>query len=83
VAFEGVQITGARIVGDVELGDAKLNRPIEIKYSRIEGVITLDHAHTDNLISLEGSYPPSISVTLPSPPSLRPFISSAMASRSL
>jgi hypothetical protein len=36
VAFEGVQITGARIVGDVDLGDAKLNRPIEIKYAGLK-----------------------------------------------
>jgi hypothetical protein len=55
VPFEGVRITGARIVGKVELGDAKLTRPIEITDSRIEGEITLEHAHTDSLISLEGS----------------------------
>jgi hypothetical protein len=55
VPFEGARITGARIVGNVDLGDTKLNRPIEIVLSRIEGVITLDHAHTDSLISLDGS----------------------------
>jgi uncharacterized protein YjbI with pentapeptide repeats len=55
VSFEGVRITGARIVGPVDLGDAKLNLPIEIVGSQIEGVITLDHAYTDSLIRLDGS----------------------------
>jgi uncharacterized protein YjbI with pentapeptide repeats len=55
VPFEGVRIKGARIVGDIDLGDAKLIRPIEIVGSRIEDEITLDHAHTDSLISLDRS----------------------------
>jgi uncharacterized protein YjbI with pentapeptide repeats len=55
VPFEGVQIKGAWIVGNIDLGDAKLTRPIEIVGSRIEGAINLDHAHTDSLISLDGS----------------------------
>jgi hypothetical protein len=55
VPFEGVRIKGARIAGHVDLGDAKLIRPIEIVGSQIEGEITLDHAHTDSLIRLAGS----------------------------
>ncbi|MGH6836211.1 MAG: pentapeptide repeat-containing protein [Methylocella sp.] len=55
VPFEGVRVTGARITGDVDLGDAKLIRPIELIGSRIEDEITLDHAHTDSVISLDGS----------------------------
>lgn len=51
----GVQIAGARIVGDIDLENAKLNRPIEIYISRIEGGITLRRARTDGLISLRGS----------------------------
>jgi hypothetical protein len=53
--FEGVQITGARIVGKIDLENAKLIRPIEIAGSRIEGALKLDHAHTDSLIRLDGS----------------------------
>jgi hypothetical protein len=53
--FEGVQITGARIVGKIDLENAKLIRPIEIAGSRIEGALELDHARTDSLIRLDGS----------------------------
>ncbi len=55
VPFEGVQITGARIAGKIDLENAKLIRAIEITDSRIEGAINLQHAHTDSLIRLDGS----------------------------
>jgi hypothetical protein len=55
VPFAGIRIAGARIVGDVDLDNAKLIRPVEITSSRIEGAIALDHARTDSLISLAGS----------------------------
>jgi hypothetical protein len=55
VPFAGVQITGARIVGEVNLVNAKLIRPIEISGSRIEGAINLTLARTDSLIWLEDS----------------------------
>jgi uncharacterized protein YjbI with pentapeptide repeats len=55
VPFEGIQVTGARIVGDIELKNAKLTRPIEITGSRIEGAINLRHARTDSLIVVVGS----------------------------
>ena len=51
----GVRIKGARIVGDVDLANAKLIRPIEIIESRIEGAINLSHARTDSLILLDSS----------------------------
>jgi len=51
----GVRIGGARIVGDTDLENAKLIRPIEIVISRVEGGIMLDHAHADSLIRLDGS----------------------------
>ena len=51
----GVRIKGARIVGDVDLANAKLIRPIEIIESRIEGAINLSHARTDSLILLDRS----------------------------
>ncbi len=50
VPFAGVQITGARIQGDIKLENAKLIRSIEISDSRIEGAINLRHAQTDSLI---------------------------------
>jgi hypothetical protein len=53
--FAGVRITGARIVGDVDLENAKLIRPIEILGSRNEGAIKLRHARTDKLIVVDGS----------------------------
>ncbi|MGH6812767.1 MAG: hypothetical protein ACREDM_10600 [Methylocella sp.] len=55
VPFEGVRIAGARIVGDVDLENAKLIRPIEIIGSRIEGAINLRHARTDSLILFASS----------------------------
>jgi uncharacterized protein YjbI with pentapeptide repeats len=51
----GVRIKGVRITGDVNLENAKLIRPIEIRASRIEGAINLRHARTDSLIRLDGS----------------------------
>jgi uncharacterized protein YjbI with pentapeptide repeats len=55
VPSPGVRITGARIVGDIDLESAKLIRPIEIVYSRVEGAINLRRARTDSLIMLGGS----------------------------
>jgi uncharacterized protein YjbI with pentapeptide repeats len=55
VPFTGVRIKGARIVGDVDLENAKLIRPIVIFSSRIEGAINLRRARTDSLIWLDGS----------------------------
>jgi hypothetical protein len=50
----GVQITGARIVGDIDLENAKLTRPIKIVASRLEGAIDLSRGRTDSLIALGG-----------------------------
>ncbi len=55
IPFVGVRIAGARIVGDLDLMDAKLIRPMEIFDSWIEGAITLARARTDSLIALDGS----------------------------
>jgi len=51
----GVQVKGARIVGDFDLESVKLIRSISIFASRIEGAINLVRARTDSLIWLEGS----------------------------
>ena len=55
IPFAGIQIKGARIVGDIDLENAKLIRSISILASRIEGTINLVRARTDSLIWLEGS----------------------------
>jgi hypothetical protein len=55
IPVAGIQIKGARIVGELNLDSVKLVRPFSILASRIEGPITLLHARTDGLIWLEGS----------------------------
>jgi uncharacterized protein YjbI with pentapeptide repeats len=55
IPFAGIQIKGARIVGDLDLENAKLIRSISILASRIEGEVNLVRARTDSLIWLEGS----------------------------
>jgi hypothetical protein len=55
IPFAGIQIKGARIVGEIDLENAKLIRSISILASRIEDKINLAHARTDSLIWLEGS----------------------------
>ena len=51
----GVQVKGARIVGDFDLESAKLIRALSVLNSRIEGGINLVRARTDSLIWLDGS----------------------------
>ena len=51
----GIQVKGARVVGDFDLENVKLIRSISILASRIEGAINLVRARTDSLIWLEGS----------------------------
>jgi uncharacterized protein YjbI with pentapeptide repeats len=55
VPVAGVQIAGARIVGDVDLANTTLVRAIKLSGSRIEGWFNLNRAHTDSLISISGS----------------------------
>jgi uncharacterized protein YjbI with pentapeptide repeats len=55
VPSKGVQVKGALIVGNVDLEDVKLGRPMKVTASRIEAAIKLDHAHTDSVVKLDGS----------------------------
>ena len=55
VPFAGIQVKGARIVGDFDLENATLVRSISILASRIEGSVNLVRARTNSLIWLEGS----------------------------
>jgi hypothetical protein len=51
VPFAGVNIVGARIEGDIELRNAKLDRALFVDQSRIENNISLYAARTDSIIS--------------------------------
>jgi hypothetical protein len=55
VPLWGISILGARVVGDVDLENAKLIRAVSIFGSRIEGGITLNSVRTDSLVSFAGS----------------------------
>ena len=56
VPYAGVDIRGARIVGDVDLAFAKLDRPLEITNSRIEGAISFRYARAEHVVNLSGSF---------------------------
>jgi uncharacterized protein YjbI with pentapeptide repeats len=49
----GIVIIGARIVGDMDLTNAELHRPIQIYDSRFEAKLSLDGAHATNAVRLE------------------------------
>ncbi|HKA75013.1 MAG TPA: hypothetical protein VKE26_24625 [Xanthobacteraceae bacterium] len=51
----GVQIKGVRIVGDIDLENARLIRSLALLASRIEGAINLVRARTDSLIWFDGT----------------------------
>lgn len=56
IPFSGIQIKGARIVGEIiDLENAKLVRSIAISNSRIDATIKLTRAGTDSSILLDGS----------------------------
>jgi hypothetical protein len=55
VTKRGVEIKNAKIVGDVDLAFAKLDRPIQITNSRFEGAISLRYARAESVVDLGGS----------------------------
>jgi uncharacterized protein YjbI with pentapeptide repeats len=55
VRFAGVYISGARVEGNLDFRNAKLDRPFVIERSRIENDLSFDWARTDSLIALVGS----------------------------
>jgi hypothetical protein len=55
VTYRGVEIKNAKIVGDVDLAFAKLDRPIQITNSRSEGAISLRYARAESVVDLGGS----------------------------
>jgi hypothetical protein len=56
VPMAGVHIVGARIVGDIALTNARVNRELWIEKSRIESKIVLDGARTNSPISFDSSH---------------------------
>ncbi len=55
IPHAGVQIGGARIVGDLNLENAELVRAVWIYDSRVEGAITLRRARTKDMIGMGGT----------------------------
>jgi uncharacterized protein YjbI with pentapeptide repeats len=55
VPFAGINIVGARIEGDIDLRNAKLDRSILIERSRIENNVTLDAVRTDSIVAFVAS----------------------------
>ena len=53
--FQGLRITGADIVGDLNLANAKLIRPLVIDRSRFYGVVDLSQATTDSVLVFKNS----------------------------
>ena len=56
VPMAGVHIVGAKIVGDIALTNARVNRELWIEKSRIESKIVLDGARTNSPISFNSSH---------------------------
>lgn len=55
MTHKGVDIRGAKIVGDVDLTFARIDRPVQISQSRFEGDILLRYAQAESVITLDGS----------------------------
>ncbi len=55
VHLAGVHIIGARIEGDIDLRNAKLNRELSIEASRVENSVNLDAMKTDSNVGFIGS----------------------------
>jgi hypothetical protein len=53
--YKGVEIRGAKIVGDVDFDFAKLERPLRVTESRFEGAISLRYSSAESLIDLSDS----------------------------
>jgi hypothetical protein len=56
IPYKGVVISNAKVVGDVDLQLAAIDRPLRIGLSRFEGAMRLDYAHADDLLDFERSF---------------------------
>lgn len=55
IPYKGIILANAKIVGDVDLEFATIDRPLRIPFSRFEGATRLDYAHAESLVDFEGS----------------------------
>ncbi len=55
IPYQGLKISGARIVGDINLAHAKITRQLSIDMSRVEGDVHLDAAWASDEIDVTGS----------------------------
>lgn len=55
LTFDGIAIIGARIVGDINLQNARMSRPFIVQGSRIEGNFEIGAARTESVVGLVGS----------------------------
>jgi hypothetical protein len=55
IPFKGVVLINAKIVGDLDLAFATIDRPLHIRLSRFEGAVYLYYAHADGLVDFDGS----------------------------
>ena len=55
MTYKGIEVRGAKIVGDVDLAFAKIDRPVQISESRFEGGVSLRYAYATSILNLEGS----------------------------
>jgi uncharacterized protein YjbI with pentapeptide repeats len=55
IPYKGIILANAKIVGDLDLEFATIDRPLRIPFSRFEGAMRLDYAHADSLVDFESS----------------------------
>ena len=55
VHYKGIDIHGAKIVGNVDLSFGKIDRPIHIIESRFEGSVSLRNARVESVVVLDSS----------------------------
>jgi cytoskeletal protein CcmA (bactofilin family) len=55
VHYKGIDIHGAKIVGNVDLSFGKIDRPIHIIESRFEGSVSLRNARVEGVVLLDSS----------------------------
>jgi uncharacterized protein YjbI with pentapeptide repeats len=55
IPYQGIRISGARIIGDINLAHAKITRQLSIDASRVEGDVHLEAAWASDEIDVRGS----------------------------
>jgi hypothetical protein len=55
ITYKGVEIHGAKILGDVDLNFAKIDKPLQDRNNQFKGAILLSEAHAQSPIDFGGS----------------------------